>query len=161
MNSLLFSPHGLWWIICFQVKYLGEDGEGTPIAGAVAVCNPWDLLVSVFAEYSYNLHGLIFKWINITEDWSFLSSAGNVVSHSKSKMVMPNLLGSCSHFTFALSYFVLFYFLHKQHITPSPSMLCSLITYNVHPVSCSNHGQSLHMNSRKSRSTFSQLEFHL
>ncbi|MCH83645.1 embryogenesis-associated protein EMB8-like, partial [Trifolium medium] len=28
------------------VKYLGEDGENTPVAGAVAVCSPWDLLVS-------------------------------------------------------------------------------------------------------------------
>lgn len=32
----------------FQVKYLGEDGERTPLAGAVAICSPWDLLVSVF-----------------------------------------------------------------------------------------------------------------
>jgi hypothetical protein len=113
MNSLMFSPHGLWWIICFQVKYLGEDGEGTPIAGAVAVCNPWDLLVSVFAEYSYNSHGLILKWINITEDWSFLLSAGNVVSRSKSKMAMPNLLGSCSHVVSDAFYlcFVLFCFI--------------------------------------------------
>lgn len=29
----------------FQVKYLGEDGEDIPVAGAVAVCSPWDLLV--------------------------------------------------------------------------------------------------------------------
>ncbi|WJX20437.1 hypothetical protein P8452_09993 [Trifolium repens] len=27
------------------VKYLGEDGENTPVAGAVAVCSPWDLLI--------------------------------------------------------------------------------------------------------------------
>ncbi|KAI4388806.1 hypothetical protein MLD38_001103 [Melastoma candidum] len=27
------------------VKYLGEDGENVPLAGAVAVCNPWDLLI--------------------------------------------------------------------------------------------------------------------
>ncbi|KAJ4823036.1 hypothetical protein Tsubulata_012353 [Turnera subulata] len=27
------------------VKYLGEEGEKTPIAGAAAVCNPWDLLI--------------------------------------------------------------------------------------------------------------------
>ncbi|XP_021895988.1 embryogenesis-associated protein EMB8 isoform X2 [Carica papaya] len=27
------------------VKYLGEDGGKTPIAGAVAVCSPWDLLI--------------------------------------------------------------------------------------------------------------------
>ncbi|KAL2949180.1 hypothetical protein AAZX31_20G164100 [Glycine max] len=27
------------------VKYLGEDGENIPVAGAVAVCSPWDLLV--------------------------------------------------------------------------------------------------------------------
>ncbi|XP_009414628.2 embryogenesis-associated protein EMB8 isoform X1 [Musa acuminata AAA Group] len=27
------------------VKYLGEDGENTPIAGAVSVCSPWDLVV--------------------------------------------------------------------------------------------------------------------
>ncbi|KAK7859633.1 embryogenesis-associated protein emb8, partial [Quercus suber] len=26
------------------VKYLGEDGENVPIAGAVAICSPWDLL---------------------------------------------------------------------------------------------------------------------
>ena len=31
-----------------QVKYLGEDGENVPVAGAVAICSPWDLLVSVF-----------------------------------------------------------------------------------------------------------------
>ncbi|XP_047962700.1 embryogenesis-associated protein EMB8-like isoform X2 [Salvia hispanica] len=28
------------------VKYLGEDGENVPIAGAAAVCSPWDLLIS-------------------------------------------------------------------------------------------------------------------
>ncbi|GFP81347.1 embryogenesis-associated protein emb8 [Phtheirospermum japonicum] len=27
------------------VKYLGEDGENVPIAGAAAVCSPWDLLI--------------------------------------------------------------------------------------------------------------------
>ncbi|KAI4378405.1 hypothetical protein MLD38_015887 [Melastoma candidum] len=27
------------------VKYLGEDGENVPLAGAAAVCNPWDLLI--------------------------------------------------------------------------------------------------------------------
>ncbi|XP_050916529.1 uncharacterized protein LOC127131659 [Lathyrus oleraceus] len=28
------------------VKYLGEEGENTPVAGAVAVCSPWDLLIT-------------------------------------------------------------------------------------------------------------------
>ncbi|KAK9270785.1 hypothetical protein L1049_026369 [Liquidambar formosana] len=27
------------------VKYLGEDGENVPIAGAAAICSPWDLLI--------------------------------------------------------------------------------------------------------------------
>ncbi|QCE07985.1 embryogenesis-associated protein EMB8-like [Vigna unguiculata] len=27
------------------IKYLGEEGENTPVAGAVAVCSPWDLLI--------------------------------------------------------------------------------------------------------------------
>ncbi|KAF3331968.1 embryogenesis-associated protein EMB8 [Carex littledalei] len=27
------------------VKYLGEEGENTPLAGAAAVCSPWDLVV--------------------------------------------------------------------------------------------------------------------
>ncbi|KAL6962042.1 hypothetical protein U1Q18_036998 [Sarracenia purpurea var. burkii] len=27
------------------VKYLGEDGENVPVAGAVAICSPWDLLI--------------------------------------------------------------------------------------------------------------------
>ncbi|PSS02895.1 Embryogenesis-associated protein [Actinidia chinensis var. chinensis] len=27
------------------VKYLGEDGINTPVAGAAAVCSPWDLLI--------------------------------------------------------------------------------------------------------------------
>ncbi|KAK3426106.1 hypothetical protein EUGRSUZ_F02631 [Eucalyptus grandis] len=27
------------------VKYLGEEGENIPVAGAVAVCSPWDLLI--------------------------------------------------------------------------------------------------------------------
>eukprot|EP00257_Ricinus_communis_P027069 XP_025014483.1 embryogenesis-associated protein EMB8 isoform X2 [Ricinus communis] len=27
------------------VKYLGEDGERTHVSGAVAICNPWDLLI--------------------------------------------------------------------------------------------------------------------
>ncbi|KAF4384039.1 hypothetical protein F8388_018791 [Cannabis sativa] len=26
------------------VKYLGEDGDNVPVAGAVAICSPWDLL---------------------------------------------------------------------------------------------------------------------
>ncbi|MFS7895506.1 putative alcohol O-acetyltransferase [Helianthus anomalus] len=33
------------------VKYLGEDGEDIPIAGAVAICSPWDLLVSVLEAF--------------------------------------------------------------------------------------------------------------
>ncbi|PON36509.1 Alpha/Beta hydrolase fold containing protein [Parasponia andersonii] len=27
------------------VKYLGEDGDNVPVAGAVAICSPWDLLI--------------------------------------------------------------------------------------------------------------------
>ncbi|ONK73605.1 uncharacterized protein A4U43_C04F33370 [Asparagus officinalis] len=27
------------------VKYLGEDGENTPLAGAASICSPWDLVV--------------------------------------------------------------------------------------------------------------------
>ncbi|KAH9692165.1 AB hydrolase-1 domain-containing protein [Citrus sinensis] len=27
------------------VKYLGEEGEKTPVAGAAAICSPWDLLI--------------------------------------------------------------------------------------------------------------------
>ncbi|OAY82863.1 embryogenesis-associated protein EMB8 [Ananas comosus] len=27
------------------VKYLGEDGENTPVAGAASICSPWDLVV--------------------------------------------------------------------------------------------------------------------
>lgn len=27
------------------VKYLGEEGEDIPVAGAVAICSPWDLLI--------------------------------------------------------------------------------------------------------------------
>ncbi|XP_047076523.1 embryogenesis-associated protein EMB8-like isoform X1 [Lolium rigidum] len=27
------------------VKYLGEEGENTPVAGAASICNPWDLVV--------------------------------------------------------------------------------------------------------------------
>lgn len=34
----------------FQVKYLGEEGEKTPVAGAAAICPPWDLLVSVLTS---------------------------------------------------------------------------------------------------------------
>lgn len=30
----------------FQVKYLGEEGVNTAVVGAVAICSPWDLLVS-------------------------------------------------------------------------------------------------------------------
>lgn len=29
-----------------KVKYLGEDGENTPVAGAASICSPWDLVVS-------------------------------------------------------------------------------------------------------------------
>ena len=33
---------------CLQIKYLGEEGENIPVAGAVAICSPWDLLVSIY-----------------------------------------------------------------------------------------------------------------
>nr|CAB3465139.1 unnamed protein product [Digitaria exilis] len=29
------------------VKYLGEEGESTPVAGAASICSPWDLLVTM------------------------------------------------------------------------------------------------------------------
>ncbi|OMO56748.1 hypothetical protein COLO4_35563 [Corchorus olitorius] len=41
---LLFPDHG-------QVKYLGEDREKVPVAGAVAICSPWDLLGVHYLEY--------------------------------------------------------------------------------------------------------------
>ncbi|CAM0955376.1 unnamed protein product [Alopecurus aequalis] len=28
------------------VKYLGEEGENTPVAGAASICSPWDLLIT-------------------------------------------------------------------------------------------------------------------
>jgi len=45
--NLVSSLHCLIWKDCLQIKYLGEEGENTPVAGAVAVCSPWDLLVSI------------------------------------------------------------------------------------------------------------------
>jgi hypothetical protein len=30
-----------------QVKYLGEEGDSTPVGAAAAVCSPWDLLVGL------------------------------------------------------------------------------------------------------------------
>lgn len=42
----------------YQVKYLGEDGENVPIAGAVAICSPWDLLVS-FEFFTSTLPSLV------------------------------------------------------------------------------------------------------
>jgi len=35
--------------IFVQVKYLGEEGENTPVAGAASICSPWDLLVSDYS----------------------------------------------------------------------------------------------------------------
>lgn len=33
-----------------QGKYLGEDGDKCPVAGAAVICGPWDLLVSYLSE---------------------------------------------------------------------------------------------------------------
>jgi predicted alpha/beta-fold hydrolase len=32
-----------------QVKYLGEEGDSTPVGAAAAVCSPWDLLVGLIS----------------------------------------------------------------------------------------------------------------
>jgi hypothetical protein len=37
-------------MLSIQVKYLGEEGESTPVAGAASICSPWDLLVSDSVE---------------------------------------------------------------------------------------------------------------
>jgi predicted alpha/beta-fold hydrolase len=40
-----------------QVKYLGEEGETTPVAGAVSICSPCDLLVSCYTrDLLKNMH---------------------------------------------------------------------------------------------------------
>jgi hypothetical protein len=36
-------------ILPAKVKYIGEEGESTPIAGAASICSPWDLLVSDYS----------------------------------------------------------------------------------------------------------------
>ena len=42
-----FDELTIYVIISFiQVKYLGEEGENTPVAGAASICSPWDLVVS-------------------------------------------------------------------------------------------------------------------
>ncbi|KAK2972661.1 hypothetical protein RJ640_003434 [Escallonia rubra] len=42
-----------------KVKYLGEDGDNVPVAGAAAVCSPWDLLEkgSKIVQGLYRLYG--------------------------------------------------------------------------------------------------------
>ncbi|KAF8404207.1 hypothetical protein HHK36_009090 [Tetracentron sinense] len=40
------------------VKYLGEDGDNIPVAGAAAICSPWDLLVSILIDM-IKLHTLL------------------------------------------------------------------------------------------------------
>lgn len=42
-----------------QVKYLGENGENIPVSGAVAICSPWDLLVSVYNTDLSCLHPVL------------------------------------------------------------------------------------------------------
>ncbi|RWW02873.1 hypothetical protein GW17_00034017, partial [Ensete ventricosum] len=49
-------------LVCMQglfVKYLGEDADNSPVAGAASICSPWDLVVSVKSE-SYLLMSLVF-----------------------------------------------------------------------------------------------------
>ncbi|XP_057490682.1 embryogenesis-associated protein EMB8 isoform X2 [Actinidia eriantha] len=43
-NVVVANHRGLGGI-SVTVKYLGEDGENVPVAGAVAICSPWDLLI--------------------------------------------------------------------------------------------------------------------
>lgn len=40
-----------------QVKYLREDGVNVSLVGAVAICNPWDLLVSVLMNFFWPIRG--------------------------------------------------------------------------------------------------------
>ncbi|KAL6213815.1 hypothetical protein ACLB2K_013254 [Fragaria x ananassa] len=44
------------------VKYLGEDGDSVPVAGAVAICSPWDLLVEKYPTVAFTT-GTCFKVI--------------------------------------------------------------------------------------------------
>ncbi|KAI3671710.1 hypothetical protein L1987_52143 [Smallanthus sonchifolius] len=43
--NIVVCNHGGLGGISVTVKYLGEYGEDIPIAGAVAICSPWDLLL--------------------------------------------------------------------------------------------------------------------
>ena len=46
-SNLDWCADNVYWIHIFaQVKYLGEEGESTPLAGAASICSPWDLVVS-------------------------------------------------------------------------------------------------------------------
>ncbi|MQL87972.1 hypothetical protein Taro_020537 [Colocasia esculenta] len=36
------------------VKYLGEEGDGTPVAGAASICSPWDLVVGIITNMQVN-----------------------------------------------------------------------------------------------------------
>mmetsp|Transcript_30101 Transcript_30101/g.39635 ORF Transcript_30101/g.39635 Transcript_30101/m.39635 type:complete len:474 (+) Transcript_30101:170-1591(+) len=43
------------------VKYLGEEGDATPVAGAVAVSNPWDFQKNEEVAKGTTLHGLAYS----------------------------------------------------------------------------------------------------
>ncbi|GJM92430.1 hypothetical protein PR202_ga08904 [Eleusine coracana subsp. coracana] len=43
-NVVVSNHRGLGGV-SITVKYLGEEGESTPVAGAVSICSPWDLLI--------------------------------------------------------------------------------------------------------------------
>lgn len=55
IHLIPFEPVSFFLMNDFQVIYLCGEGVNPAIVGAAAICNPWDILVSL-ETYTYNLY---------------------------------------------------------------------------------------------------------
>ncbi|XP_058769986.1 embryogenesis-associated protein EMB8-like isoform X2 [Vicia villosa] len=62
------------------VKYLGEEGENTPVAGAVAICSPWDLLAISIRDFDDHATRLFAKYETVDTYYRRCSSTPYVKS---------------------------------------------------------------------------------
>jgi len=86
----------------FQVKYLGEEGENTPLAGAASICSTWDLVVSLL-KFSCIKFSYLISFSHALSSMYYILCFELVYCNIMLENFSFQLLSSCSmnfHFSF-------------------------------------------------------------